>query len=161
MSEWARARDLMEAARRSAIEAERTRRALERMASREGPRAQSYSPGTSPGRVADPMATTDERMDYEARMRTRVEADYAIIDEACDVIYGSDQTGSGGVCSLLGSAYADCLWWRFCAAATWAEVAEGCGMSERWCRDAVSVACDVVDAYGVGRVVRGLGLAEG
>lgn len=105
LGRWVCARDLMEAARRSAIEAERTRRSLERMASREGPHAQSYRPGTSPGRAIDPMAMTDERMDYEARMRSRIEADYAIIDEACDVIYGSDQTGAGGVCSLLGSAW--------------------------------------------------------
>ena len=161
MGEWAHARDLMEAARRSAIEAERTRRSLARMEAREGPRSPSLNPHGTGGVPADPMAATDERMDYEARMRSRVEAVYAIIAEACDAIYGSDQTGSGGVCSLLGSAYADCLWWRYCAAATWAEVAEGCGMSERWCRDAVSVACDAVDAYGVGRVIRGLGLAEG
>ena len=94
MSEWAHARDLMEAARRSAIEAERTRRALERMASREGPRAQSYSPGTSPGRVADPMAATDERMDYEARMRSRVEALGGTL--TVDPAHAPDADGSTG-----------------------------------------------------------------
>ena len=161
MSEWAHARDLMEAARQASMEAERARRSLARMEAREGPRSPSLDLHGTGGVSADPMGATDSRMDWEARMRGRLTADYALVDLACDVIYGSDQTGSGGVCSLLGSAYADCLWWRYCAAATWPEVAERCGMSERWCRDAVAVACDAVDAYGVGRVIRGLGLAEG
>ena len=34
-------------------------------------------------------------------------------------------------------------------------------MSERWCRDAVGVAMDVVDSYGLERMASGLGLAEG
>ena len=106
------------------------------------------------------MRATDRRMDYEARCRRRLEEDYELIDVACDVIYGSDQS-TGGVGAVLGSAYADALWWRYCAGATWPEVADGCGMSERWCRDAVGVAMDVIDSYGLSRMAEGRGLAEG
>ena len=34
-------------------------------------------------------------------------------------------------------------------------------MSERWCRDAVGVAMDVIDSYGLSRMAEGRGLAEG
>lgn len=161
VSPYSRTADLLEATREAALDAERIRRSLLRMEGREGVRAQSYEARGRSGHRADQMRATDERMDYEARMRRRQEDDYALIDLACDVLYGSEQTGSGGVTALLGPAYADCLWWRYCAAATWPEVADGCGMSERWCRDAVRAACDTIDAYGISRIVDGLGLAEG
>ncbi|MGN9233696.1 hypothetical protein ACTM8Z_00095 [Atopobiaceae bacterium HCP3S3_D6] len=156
---YASAHDFFEAVREASRDAERTRRAVSRMESREGVRAQSYGP-RGRGGTRDAMAATDERMDYEERCRARVEADYALIDAACDVIYGRDQR-TGGVGALLGAAYADALWWRYCAAATWPEVAAGTGMSERWCRDAVRAATDVADAYGLERMASGLGLAEG
>lgn len=154
------ARDLFEAARDAAEDAERTSRTIERMEGREGVRAQSYQPRTLGG-GGDSMRATDARIDYESRVRRRREEDYALIDLACAVIYGSDQTGSGGVAAMLGPAYADALWWRYCAAATWPEVAEGCGMSERWCQRSMRVSFDTIDSYGLARVVSGLGIAEG
>lgn len=157
---YSSAREFLEAVRAASIDAERIRHTLERMGVREQVRAQSYESRGRGGGTTDAMRATDERMDYESRARDRQHEDYALIDLCCDVIYGSGQNGSGGVCALLGSAYADCLWWRFCAAATWPEVADGCGMSERWCRDAVRVACDTIDAYGMSRIVDGLGLAD-
>lgn len=152
------ARDFFEAVRDASRDAERTSRTIKAMESREGVRAQTYGP-RGRGGPHDAMAATDARMDYEARYRRRIEEDYRLIDAACDVIYGADQS-TGGVGAILGAPYADVLWWRYCAAATWPEVAEGTGMSERWCRDAVGVAMDVVDSYGVARMARGLGLAE-
>ncbi len=172
------ARDFFELVRASSQEAERTREALLRMESREGVHAQSYEAHGKSGHVADPMSATAARMDYEARMRRRLERDRAIIDAACEVLYGADRL-SGGLSVLMGSEVADCLWWRFCAAATWEEAATGCGRSERWCRETVDgspgqrraargrglqaqgAAFDLMDAYGLGRVACGLGLAEG
>lgn len=172
------ARDFFELVRSSAREAERTREALADMEAREGVRAQSYGSRGTQGGAGDPMSATDVRIDYEARMRRRVERDYAIIDAACEVLFGLDGT-CGGLSALMGSEVADCLWWRFCAAATWEEVAAGCGRSERWCRETVDgspehraearragrqaqgAAFDLMDAYGLARVACGLGLAEG
>jgi len=155
------ARDLLEAARDAAREAERTRRVLSGMEGREGVRAQSYEPHGRSGHRTDVMAAVDERLDYEERMRRRVNEDYALVDLACNVIYGRDDQMTGGVCALLGSAYADALWWRYCAGATWADVARGCRMSERWCRRAVETALETIDAFGMRRVAERRGTAEG
>lgn len=148
----------MEECRRCAAECERTRRSLEAMESREGVRAQGYQPRVTGARPTG-MGATDARMDYEARMRGRLARDYHVVDLACSVIYGED--GQGGVAGLLGSRYADCLWWRFCACETWPVVAERCGMSESWCQHAVPVALDMADSYGLVRVAAGVGMAEG
>lgn len=154
------ARDFFGAARSAAIDADSITRRIRAMESREGVRAQSYEArGRSPG-TGDAMAATDARMDFEGRIERRREEDYRLIDAACSVIYGADQS-TGGVGAILGAAYADALWWRFCAGATWTDVAEGTGMSVRWCKDAVGVAMDVIDSYGLERMSRGLGLAEG
>lgn len=153
------ARDFFESVRSAAIDADSITRRIRAMESREGVRAQTYGP-RGRGGVRDAMAATDARLDFESRIERRREEDYRLIDAACSVIYGADQS-TGGVGAILGAAYADALWWRFCAAATWPEVAEGAGMSERWCKDAVGVAMDVIDSYGLERMSRGLGLAEG
>lgn len=156
------ARDFFESVRAAAIDAERIRRTLERMGAREQVRAQSYESRGGGSHGSDAMRATDERMDYEARIRQRQEADYALIDAACDVIYGSGQDGDGGIEAMVGPAAADCVWWRYCAAATWKEVADGCGMSRSWCQSVgVPTALDCADALGMGRMVSGRGLAEG
>lgn len=93
-------------------------------------------------------------------MRRRLEEDYALIDRGCSVIYGSDQTGMGGVDALLGSATADTMWWRFCDGAGWNKVAREVGRSESWCRLAVETALDVCDQYGMDAMTQGLGIAE-
>lgn len=154
------ARDFFESVRSAAIDADSITRRIRAMESREGVRAQSYEARGRSSGAGDAMRATDARMDFEGRIERRREEDYRIIDAACSVIYGADQS-TGGVGAILGAAYADALWWRFCAAATWPEVAEGTGMSERWCHDAVGVALDVIDSYGIERMAMGLGLAEG
>lgn len=159
MSDYGSARDLFEAAREAARDADRIARNLDRMSAREGVRAQSYEVRGRSGHRPDATSATDARMDYEGRVRLRQMADYGLIDLACSVLYGRDQL-TGGLSALMGPAYADCLWWRFCAGGTWPEVAEGCQMSERWCRGAVELSFDAIDAYGPARVADGLGLAE-
>lgn len=154
------AREFFDAVRDASRDADRIRLTLERMGVREQVRAQGYEP-RGRGGDRDAMAATDRRMDYEARIRRRQKEDYALIDAACDLIYGVGQDGRGGICALLSPAHADALWWRFCAHGTWAEVAAGSGMSESWCRtDGVPTAIDCVDGLGIGRVTAGLGVAE-
>lgn len=154
------ASDFFESVRSAAIDADSITRRLRTMEAREGVRAQSYEARGKSSGTGDAMRATDARIDFESRIERRRDEDYRLIDAACSVIYGADQS-TGGVGAILGAAYADALWWRFCAAATWPEVAEGAGMSERWCKDAVGVALDVIDSYGIERMASGLGLAEG
>nr|DAZ19098.1 MAG TPA: Protein of unknown function (DUF1492) [Caudoviricetes sp.] len=154
------ARDLFEATRDAARDADRISRSIDRMRARESVRAQGYRPRVSGGSRSDAMSATDARVDYEERVRRRRDADYALIGYATGVVYGAGPC-AGGVASLLSPAHADVLWWRFCNAATWEETADACGMSEKWCRESVTLSLDQVDAYGPDRVRAGLGLAEG
>ena len=160
--EYARAADFFDAVRLAALDAERVTRRLAQMEAREGVRAQGYE-AQGHGTRSDVNGTdaTVGRMDWEARVAARREGDYRLIDRACEVIYGNDQTGMGGIASLLGSATADAVWWRFCGAAQWREVAQRVEMSERWCQDQVAAAMDVCDAYGMEAMRQGLGVACG
>ena len=151
------ARDFFEQVREAAKDAERTRRQLEAMESREGVKAQRYGASVQGG-TSDPMAPTDARMDREAVWHRRIERDYALIDEACAIIYGTDN--AGGIASLLGTATADAMFWRYCAAVTWDEVATNVNYSRPWCYQAVGVALEMVDALGVEMVKEGRGSAE-
>lgn len=160
--EYADAREFFSAVRRAAADADRISRELARMEAAEGVRAQSYSGGGRGTRAdANGTAATIARMDYERRVSRRREEDYALVDSACDVIYGNGQTGMGGIDALLGSAVADMVWWRFCACASWSEVAEHCELSVRRCQELVDMAMDTCNAYGIEAMRRGLGTACG
>ena len=160
--EYADAREFFSAVRRAAADADRISRELARMEAAEGVRAQSYSGGGHGTRAdANGTAATIARMDYERRVSRRREEDYALVDSACDVIYGNGQTGMGGIDALLGSAVADMVWWRFCACASWSEVAEHCELSVRRCQELVDMAMDTCNAYGIEAMRRGLGTACG
>lgn len=158
--EYTCARDFFDAVRSAAVDAERLSRQLARMEVREGVRAQGYD-AQGRGTRSDPNGTaaTVSRMDWESRVAERRDGDYRLIDSACLVIYGDGQTGMGGVSALMGAATADAIWWRFCGAASWREVAQKVEMSERWCREQVAAAMDVCDAYGMEAMRRGLGVA--
>lgn len=150
-------RDFFDSVREAALDAERTRRQLEAMESREGVKAQRYGSSVQGG-SHDVMAATDARIDRERAWAARIERDYAIIDEACAIIYGID--GRGGVASLLGNPTADAMFWRYCAAVSWAEVAKAVCYSQAWCFRAVAVAFELIDSAGVEAVTRGEGMAE-
>lgn len=127
-SDYADAREFFAAVRDAAREAGRIQSTAHRMQDSEGlcgsggfePRVRSTN--------SDPsgMSRVDARIDFEAANARRLEEDYALIDAACAVIYGRDGHGDG-LERLMGSAVSDCMWWRFCAAESWAVVAEACG----------------------------------
>lgn len=95
---YADAREFFEAVRDAARDADRISRRLAAMEASEGVRAQGYEPSVSHSRAdVNGTARTVARMDYERRVSKRREADYALIDKACSVIYGDEQTGLGGI----------------------------------------------------------------
>lgn len=153
------ASDFFIAVRSAASEAARTERQLEQMRVREGVRAQSYN-AVSGGTRTDVNKTGQviARLDFEDRMRDRLKCDYALIEEGTSVCYGEDNRG--GIASLLGSEYADCLWFRYCAAEPWSVVATKVELSERQCRRLADIAVDMVDAHGYRTVIKGCGRAE-
>lgn len=150
-------RDYFAQVRDAAIDAERTRRTLAAMESREGVKAQRYGASVQGG-TRDVMAATDARLDRELAWRDRIERDYALIDHACALIYGVDNRG--GIAALLGTATADAMFWRYCAAVSWADVAKAVSYSQAWCFRAVATAHDLVDSLGFKAVMEGDGKAE-
>lgn len=152
------AEDFFRAVRDASREAERTRLTLMQMEAREGARAQGYEPRVMVGGERDRMAQTDARMDYEERMRERIEQDYALLDLACSVLYGKE-SGKGGVDALMGSAVADCMSFRYVDARPWPEVAALTGYSERQCYRLVKTGFDAVDFLGWENCMRGVGSA--
>ena len=159
LTSYARAEDFFEAVRDASREAERMRLTLMQMEVREGVRAQGYEALGRSGNASDRAAAIDARLDYEGRMRERIEEDYALIDLACRVLYG-EESGKGGVDRLMGSAVADCMSFRYVDARPWSEVAALLGYS-RWSRRSLRDLCqqgfDAVDALGWERVVDGVG----
>lgn len=153
------ARDFFEAVREASREAERTRLTLLQMEAREGARAQTYAERVSVGGEHDRMAATDSRIDYEERMRERIEEDYALLDLACRALYG-EESGKGGVDALMGSAVADCISLRYVDARPWEEVAALLGYS-RWSRRSLRDLCqqgfDAIDFFGWDNVLGGVG----
>ena len=158
-TDYASAEDFFEAVRQASREAERTRLTLLRMEAREGVRAQGYEPRVSVGGERDHMAHTDSRIDYEARMAERIEADYALIDMACAVLYGLE-SDKGGLEALMGSDVADCISFRYVDARPWSEVAALMGYS-RWSRRSLRDMCqrgfDRIDSLGWERAIEGVG----
>lgn len=153
------ARDFFDSVREASREAERTRLTLLQMEAREGARAQTYAERVSVGGERDRMAQIDARMDYEERMRERIEEDYRLLDMACAVLYGRE-SGKGGVDRLMGSVVADCISFRYVDARPWKEVAALMGYS-RWSRRSLRDLCqrgfDRIDSLGWELAIEGVG----
>lgn len=161
LNSYANAQEFFEAVKEASKDADRIAKILQSLSAAETVKAQRYTPRITGSGNRDVMLATDKRMDYEKRIRTRQSGDYELIDAAGEVIYGAEQDGAGGVGVLLNdNAYADLLWWRYCAAASWPETAAGCGKSEKWCQYSVKIVFDMIDSYGLERVKYGLGFAE-
>ncbi|MBS5865731.1 MAG: hypothetical protein KIC37_05175 [Coriobacteriaceae bacterium] len=159
-SDYQNARDLFNACREAALDADRIARTLSRMESREDVQAQSYEITGHAGHRCDPHAATDARMAYEIHIAKRQQWDYQLIDLVSALAYGQSFTGFGGIASIMGASYADVIWWRCCAAASWDEVAYWCSKSRSWCVGAYADVCRVIDVYGAKQVLEGLGLSE-
>lgn len=159
---YADARAFFEAVRDASAEAARIQRTAGRMAEGEGlrggggfePRVRSSSADVTG------MARVDARIDFEAANERRLSEDYAMLDAACRLLYGPDGRG-GGLEHIMGSAVSDAMWWRFCAAESWAVVALSCGYSKSQCRRLCEQGMNACDFFGWKNVEDGRGCAEG
>ena len=157
--QFASARELFDAAREAARDAEIVRRQLDRI---EGtslslggsgfePRVRSTP---DPDRIARAVASS---VDVGGRLAARQEEDYRLIDFACSVLYGTDS--DAGLWALVGWP-ADAIYHHYLALRTWEETASLIGYSVRHVYDRVRVAFDIADANGVMWTQLGRGLAE-
>lgn len=159
MTTYQNAREFFDAARSAALEVAAYNERVSRMEQTEGLRGASLSGARSPHRDVNGMARVDARLDLEAAERRHIEEDYALIDRAASVLFGLTQRGDGGVDALLGWREAKVMDLYYLEAMAWRQVASVIGMSERWCRNAARVVMDLADAYGIEKVVAGLGSA--
>ena len=138
---------------------ERTERQIARMEAAEGLHGQSYEPSVQGARSdVNRTAATDVRIDFEDRIRRRLEEDYTLIERGCFACYGEDNRG--GVDKLLGSATADALWWRYCAGESWVKTSAMVSASAATCRRWCEAAFDLVDSIGESAAISGIGSAE-
>lgn len=159
MPRFATARELFEAAREAARDAERVRQQLADMEARaEGLGGGGFDPRVrstpEPDRMAGRVAAN---MDHKARLERRREQDYALIDTACAVLYGDDNRG--GLWALAGWR-ADAIYHHYLALRTWEETAALVLFSPRYVQEQVAWAFEVADANGDFWTRLGRGQAE-
>lgn len=156
---YATARDFFDAAREAARDADRIARQLDSMERR----ALALGGGGFEGRV---RSTTDPdrigrgvaaKVDNEAVLRERQQADRALIDAACELLYGADRRS--GLYALVGWP-ADAIFHHYLALRTWDEVAEMMGYSVRHVQTCVASALDYADSNGQMWTALGKGMAE-
>lgn len=156
---YASARDFFEAAREAARDAERIRRQLDSMEQRAlslggggfEPRVRSTP---EPDRIGRGVAA---KVDNEAVLRERQQADRALIDAACELLYGADRRS--GLYALVGWP-ADAIFHHYLALRIWDEVAEMMGYSVRHVQTCVASALDYADSNGQMWTALGKGMAE-
>jgi len=156
---YATAREMFEAAREAALDAERVRRQLESMESASvsvgGQGFEGRVRSTpDPDRIGRAVAAA---VDHESVLIQRQDADYALIDAACKVLYGADNRS--GLYALVGWP-ADAIYHHYLALQTWDETARMMGYSVSHVKHSVSIALDMADANGQMWTELGVGLAE-
>lgn len=156
---YASARDFFDAAREAARDADRIARQLDSMERR----ALALGGGGFEGRVRstpDPDSIgrgVAAKVDNEGILRERQQADRALIDAACELLYGADRRS--GLYALVGWP-ADAIFHHYLALRTWDEVAEMMGYSVRHVQTCVASALDYADSNGQMWTALGKGMAE-
>ena len=148
-----RAGDFFRAVRDAAEDAERCARQLKALELRlHSSGGGTYEPRARAGAERDRIGRRVAAfLDQEAVIEARQDEDYRLIDRACAVLYGGDQTGGGGLCKAPPSKaalWADALWWRYCAAESWDGCARAMGNSPADCRKACAHALTWLDKTG-------------
>lgn len=153
------ARGFFEAARRAVHDLPSIQAQLERVED-EGPRSGSMGMHARTTAQADPIgARVVRKVDRAARLERRIAAYELIADAAGEVVWGSSWDGFAGICAVLGERYADVMDHYYVQGLAWSEVSTVMKLSPSRCRQLRNVALDCVDAYGIGRILEGLGIA--
>lgn len=142
------AREFFDSVRSASADASRARAELEALEER---RLSLGGHGSSPvsGTRSDVNRTSASiaLVDREAALHRRVEEDYALLDRACEVIYGSDN--DHGIERGVGTRFADVVWHRSCGGESWGEVAASTGLSVSTVKRYYWAAMDYVDSVGL------------
>ena len=142
----------LESVRAAAGDAAWLDRVAGRMRSREGVHGGSMRPARQG--VSDPTAATDDRIDWEDAHARQAAMDADAVEDCGRLLYGD---GSGGGMMALSRGAATVVELRCMRALPWRKVVESMVMSERWCREQLAVAADLIDSLGYDAVERGDG----
>ena len=142
------ARDFFDRVREASQDAERCHRQLKAMEQRmKSFGAQGYEPrvrsSSDPDKLGRRVASY---VDRERSLETRMDEDYRIIDLGSTVIYGDGERE--GLDKEQSPVWADILWWRYLADATWMRVARAVGYSVRPCQIMHNTAMQWLDESG-------------
>lgn len=156
--EFTSARELFEAARKASQDADTINRQLAAMEHRAlGMSGGGFEPRVRSTPAHDRMGSAVAALvDRETKLRAQLEADYALIDKACALLYGTDN--ERGLRSLV-EWPADALFHHYLALLTWDETANLLGYSTSYVRDQANAALDFVDANGAMWTELGIGFA--
>lgn len=144
------AQEYFEGIRETIAEIERSREMLERMKAAEGAKVQQYSAQPSSGGNSDITAKIDRRIEFERRLKHRVNEASSMLDEATALLYGEDD--HGGLAKLKGNRYADVLHMAYLQAMPWQEVAEVMRCSVKWCHELSNAAFAYIDRVGFAKL---------
>ncbi len=152
------AREFFSAARKASQDAETIGRQLAALEHRAlGIGGGGFDPRVRSTPVYDKMGSAVASLvDREQKLRAQQDADYALIDKACALLYGTDN--EHGLRSLIGWP-ADALFHHYLALLTWDETAQILGYSASHVRNQANAALDYLDANGELFTTLGIGLA--
>lgn len=145
-----RAQEYFEDVRAIVVDIERSRDVLTRLISQEELQAQHYGQPQGAG-SNDTVDKINQRLEFEKRLKCRIEESQEILAEANVILYGSD--GHGGLAKLKGNRYADVVCMAYLQAMSWGEVAEIMRCSPKWCRELRSAAFAYIDNVGISNLV--------
>lgn len=160
---WPSARDLMRAARSASEDYERCERQLLALRARAESLGGGQAGATSGTHPHDSLerrvvALADRERDLEQR-KTR---DERVMDAACEMLFGGEDTEwREGLSSLVPAFWCDGLWWHYLQRETWAQVSDRLGYSASHLKNCARDALNTADAYGLTTVAAGRGIAEG
>lgn len=95
----------------------------------------------------------ESRLDYRAKLESRMKSDRLAIAEACMLLYGRD--GKGGLSKLKGRNSADVIYMRHIRGMSWRAIAKESDCSVSTCRYYQRKAFEFIDTHGVARVREG------
>lgn len=156
---YSNAREFFNAVAEANRDAERVKRQLDALEQRAlgmggggfGPRVRSTP---NPDRMGAAVAAL---VDQEAALNKRLEDDYALLNKAHALLYGTDN--ESGLWSLVGWR-ADALALHYVNGLRWAEVGSVLGYTEQHVWREAQVALDTCDGWGFFNVTHGLGAAS-
>lgn len=141
------AKDYFEQTHDAAVQMHRLSLEYDYLSSADGLKAIVYDKQPGAPNATDGTGQTIAVIVRRARIRKRIRELSRIVDEATDLLYGSD--GRGGVAKALGSFAADIICAHYLQLKSWRSIAKELDCSHSWCIMVADETMEKVDEYGL------------